>query len=77
MRQQALAEAAIERGAEAIFNFDEDLADKGQEETGITFMEPRLSWSELCLREPETANAYRGRARAALLAAIGATKPVN
>jgi hypothetical protein len=72
MLRSALDEAAIERAAEAIFNFDEDLTDKCQEETGITFTEPRWSWSELCLQEPETAIGYRGRARAALLAAIGA-----
>jgi hypothetical protein len=57
MLRSALEEAAIERAAEAIFNFDEDLTDKCREETGITFTEPRRSWSELCLQEPETAIA--------------------
>ena len=40
MLRCALDKAAIERAAEAIFNFDEDLTDKCQEETGITFTEP-------------------------------------
>ena len=75
MLRRAFDEAAIERAAEAIFNFDEDLTDKSQEETGITFTGPRLSWSELCLQEPEAADGYRGRARAALLASIGAASP--
>jgi hypothetical protein len=40
MLRSALDEAAIERAVGAIFNFDEDLTDKCQEETGITLTEP-------------------------------------
>lgn len=72
-----LDEAAFERAAEAIFNFDEDLTDKGLEETGIVLSERRKTWAELCQLEPEAAESYRGRARAALVAAIGTKQSVS
>jgi hypothetical protein len=67
----------IERAARAIFDFDEDLAETSAREDGFSLKEPRLTWEDLCEVEPATAEAYRGRAKAALLTAGKATRPAN
>lgn len=77
MLEGMLDEAAIERAAVAVYNFDEDLTDKNARAAGVSLIEPRLSWEDLCEVDATTADAYRGRARAALLAVIGPEGPVN
>lgn len=77
MLEGILDDAAIERAAEAIYSFDEDLTDKGLRETDIPEASPRLLWAEFCEAEPDAAASYRGRARAALLAALRSSPTLN
>jgi hypothetical protein len=72
MKREVLDEAAIERAAIAIFEFDEDETDRTANRAALALTEPRMSWEELCHEEPETADGYRGRAKVAVLALMGA-----
>jgi hypothetical protein len=69
---QFLGQSAIERGAAAIYEFDEDLTENHAKIAGTLLSTPRLSWKDLCETNPIVADGYRGRARVALHAAIGA-----
>jgi hypothetical protein len=60
----------IERAAVAIYEFDEDATDWEAREEGFLLGTARLSWIELCATDAPLADAYRGRARAALLAVL-------
>ena len=75
MLPRVLGQSAIERSAAAIYEFDEDLTETNAKEAAVLLSAPRLSWKDLCKTNPTVADAYRGRARVALIAAIGAEQP--
>ena len=77
MKMEVLDETAIERAAIAIFEFDEDETERKVNLAALAFTEPRMSWEELCHEEPETADGYRGRAKVAVLALMGARRMLN
>lgn len=69
--------AAVERAAIALYEFDEDLTEMNAKTEGIALSEPRLSWTDLCMSDPDVADAYRARATAALRAAYEPERRLN
>ena len=74
MQLWALDRNVIERAAAAVYKFDEDLTENDARQAGRSLTQLRLSWEELCEAQPIIAEGYRARAKAALLAAMGANQ---
>ena len=67
----------IERAAVAIYEFDEDHTDWEARGEGFLLTTARLSWLELCATDAALADAYRGRARAALQALLAEAEMIG
>ena len=70
VRAMLTSDEAVERAAIGLYELEEDGTEATEKELGVD-LGRRFTWAEHAKRWPETADAYRARARAAILAVLG------